>query len=89
VDGFPAKAMDPAALHVQHPSSSPHLHRGVLTHMLLNRAAEGSMLGPAKPRRPNPSVVVSLEALAPPKSCNRHFIATVDLDFSRDWAWER
>ena len=47
------------------------------------------MLGPAKPRRLDEPIAVSLEELVPPDHFYRHLEATLDLDFVRDWARER
>jgi hypothetical protein len=42
------------------------------------------MLGPAKPRRLNDSVTVSLEDLVPANNFYRHLETTFDLSFVRD-----
>ena len=47
------------------------------------------MLGPAKPRRLDQPIAVSLEALVPPTNFYRHLGATLDLGFVRDWVHER
>jgi hypothetical protein len=46
------------------------------------------MLGPAKPRRLDQPVAVSLEALVPQDHFYRHLEATLDLGFVREWARE-
>src|SRR5829696_8309964 len=46
------------------------------------------MLGPAKPRRLDQPIAVSLEALVPRDHFYRHLEATLDLGFVRDWARE-
>ena len=46
------------------------------------------MLGPAKPRRRDAPITVSLEALVPQDHCYRHLEATLDLGFVREWARE-
>src|SRR5687768_3326911 len=46
------------------------------------------MLGPAKPRRLDQPVAVSLEDLVPANHFYRHLEATFDLSFVRDWAEE-
>ncbi len=46
------------------------------------------MLGPAKPRRLNEPIAVSLEALVPTDNFYRHLEATLDLGFVRDWTRE-
>ena len=43
------------------------------------------MLGPAKPRRLNEPIAVSLEALVPTDNFYRHLELTLDLGFVRDW----
>src|SRR5215217_6250673 len=47
------------------------------------------MLGPAKPRRLDEPIAVSLEEVVPLSNFYRHLEATPDLDFVRDWARER
>src|SRR5215211_2455033 len=47
------------------------------------------MLGPAKPRRLDEPITVSLEDLVPANHFYRHLEATLDLSFVRDWAKER
>lgn len=47
------------------------------------------MLGPAKSRRLDDPVAVSLEDLVPASHVYRHREATLDLTFVRDWAKER
>src|ERR687894_2112824 len=44
------------------------------------------MLGPAKPRRLDEPIAVSLEDLVPPSNFYRHLEATLDLGFVRKWA---
>src|SRR5215211_5372123 len=46
------------------------------------------MLGPAKPRRLDQPIAVSLEDLVPQDHFYRHFEATLDLSFVRDWTRE-
>src|SRR5919112_2388316 len=46
------------------------------------------MLGPAKPRRLDQPIAVSLEDLVPPDHVYRHLEATLDLSFVRDWTRE-
>jgi len=46
------------------------------------------MLGPAKPRRLDHLIAVSLEALVPPSNFYRHLEAQLDLSFVRDWTRE-
>jgi transposase len=46
------------------------------------------MLGPAKPRRLDQPIAVSLEGLVPAKNFYRHLEATLDLSFVREWARE-
>src|SRR3954451_22974575 len=46
------------------------------------------MLGPAKPRRLDEPIAVSLEELVPASNFYRHLEATLDLSFVRDWARE-
>jgi transposase len=46
------------------------------------------MLGPAKPRRLDEPIAVSLEDLIPATHFYRHLEATLDLSFVRDWARE-
>jgi transposase len=43
------------------------------------------MLGPAKPRRLDQLITVSLDALVPPDNFYRHLEATLDLSFVREW----
>jgi transposase len=43
------------------------------------------MLGPAKPRRLDEPIAVSLEELVPPNNFYRHLEATLDLSFVRGW----
>jgi hypothetical protein len=43
------------------------------------------MLGPAKPRRLDEPIAVSLEALVPTNNFYRHLEAKLDLSFMRDW----
>jgi transposase len=47
------------------------------------------MLGPAKARRLDAPITVSLEALVPVDHFYRHLEATLDLGFVREWASER
>ncbi len=47
------------------------------------------MLGPAKSRRLDEPITVSLEDLVPPHNFYRHLEATLDLGFIRDWTRER
>src|SRR3954449_2809432 len=51
-------------------------------------AAERTMLGPAKSRRLDQPIAVSLEELVPPDNFYRHLEAKLDLSFVRDWAKE-
>jgi transposase len=46
------------------------------------------MLGPAKPRRLDEPIAVSLENLIPQRNFYRHLEATIDLSFVRDWTRE-
>jgi transposase len=46
------------------------------------------MLGPAKPRRLDQPIAVSLEDLVPQDHFYRHLEATLDLSFVRDWTQE-
>ena len=46
------------------------------------------MLCPAKPRRLDQPIAVSLEALVPQDHFYRHLEATLDLGFVREWARE-
>jgi transposase len=46
------------------------------------------MLGPAKPRRLDAPIPVSLEALGPADHFSRHLEATLDLGFVREWTRE-
>ena len=46
------------------------------------------MLGPAKPRRLDQPIAVSLEELGPPDHFYRHLEATLYLGFVREWARE-
>ena len=46
------------------------------------------MLGPAKPRRLDEPIAVSLEDLIPANHFYRHLEAKLDLDFVREWARE-
>ncbi len=46
------------------------------------------MLGPAKPRRLDQPIAVSLEELLPAHNFYRHLEAKLDLGFVRDWARE-
>lgn len=46
------------------------------------------MLGPAKPRRLDEPIAVSLEELVPQNNFYRHLEATLDLGFVRDWTRE-
>jgi transposase len=46
------------------------------------------MLGPAKPRRLDQPIAVSLEALVPQDHFYRHLEATLDLSFVREWVTE-
>src|SRR5215217_6408757 len=46
------------------------------------------MLGPAKPRRLDHLIAVSLEALVPPSNFYRHVEEKLDLSFVRDWTRE-
>ena len=43
------------------------------------------MLGPAKPRRLDQPIAVSLEDLVPRDHCSRHLEASLDLGFVREW----
>jgi hypothetical protein len=43
------------------------------------------MLGPAKPRRLDAPIAVSLEDLVPTDNFYRHLEAKLDLSFVRDW----
>jgi hypothetical protein len=43
------------------------------------------MLGPAKPRRLDEPIAVSLEELVPASSFYRHLEKTLDLSFVREW----
>ena len=43
------------------------------------------MIGPAKPRRLDQPIAVSLEDLVPREHFYRHLEATLDLGFVRDW----
>jgi transposase len=43
------------------------------------------MLGPAKPRRLDEPIAVSLEDLVPYDHFSRYLEATLDLSFVRDW----
>jgi transposase len=47
------------------------------------------MLGPAKPRRLEQPIAVSLEALVPADNFYRHLEATLDLSFVRAWVQDR
>ncbi len=47
------------------------------------------MLGPAKPRRLDEPIAVSLEDLIPRDTFYRHLETTLDLSFVREWARER
>ena len=49
---------------------------------------EPMMLGPAKPRRLDQPIAVSLEALVPRDHFYRHLEAKLDLSFVREWAQE-
>src|SRR5215213_6088147 len=51
-------------------------------------ASEPTMLGPAKFRRVNDPIAVSLEELVPTDNFYRHLEATLDLGFVRDWTRE-
>ena len=46
------------------------------------------MLGPAKPRRLDQPIAVSLEALIPQDHFYHHLEAKLDLSFVRDWTRE-
>jgi transposase len=46
------------------------------------------MLGPAKPRRLDEPIAVSLEALVPASNFYRYLEAKLDLGFVRDWTRE-
>jgi transposase len=46
------------------------------------------MLGPAKPRRRDQPIAVSLEALVPPNHFYRHLESELDLSFMREWVIE-
>ena len=46
------------------------------------------MLGPAKPRRLNESIAVSLEELVPRNNFYRHLEAKLDLSFVHEWVKE-
>jgi transposase len=52
------------------------------------RQAELPMLGPAKPRRLDEPIAVSLEDLVPANHFYRHLEVKLDLSFVRDWARE-
>src|SRR4051812_8018745 len=54
-----------------------------------SRAPECAMLGPAKPRRLDQPIAVSLEALVPADNFYRHLEAKLDLGFVRGWVEER
>ena len=56
--------------------------------LLPTRIPEPTMLGPAKPRRRDQPIAVSLETLVPPDHFYRHLEEKLDLDFIRDWARE-
>src|SRR5215218_5589135 len=47
------------------------------------------MLGPAKPRRLDEPIAVSLKDLVPADHFYRHLEAALDLDFVRDWTREQ
>jgi hypothetical protein len=47
-----------------------------------------AVLRPAKPRRLDQPIAVSLEALVPLTNCYRHLEAMLDLGFVRDWKLE-
>jgi transposase len=51
--------------------------------------AERAMLGPAKSRRLDQPIAVSLEDLVPPDNFYRHLEATLDLSFVRAWVEDR
>src|SRR5215204_4571544 len=51
-------------------------------------APERAMLGPAKSRRLDAPIAVSLEDLVPADNFYRHVEATLDLSFVRDWTRE-
>src|SRR5215213_5886200 len=51
-------------------------------------ASEPTMLGPAKFRRVNDPIAVSLEELVPTDNFYRHLEATLDLSFVREWTGE-
>jgi hypothetical protein len=51
-------------------------------------ASDPPMLGPAKSRRLDDPITVSLEALVPEDNFYWHLEATLDLDFVRDWTRE-
>ena len=46
------------------------------------------MLGPAKPRRLDQPIAVSLERLVPPNHFYRHLENQLDLEFVREWVQE-
>ena len=46
------------------------------------------MLGPAKPRRIDEPIAISLEHLVPQDNFYRHLEAQLDLSFVREWARE-
>ena len=46
------------------------------------------MLGPAKPRRLDEPIAVSLENLVPQDHFYRHLEAALDLSFVREWVTE-
>lgn len=46
------------------------------------------MLGPAKPRRHDEPIAVSLEDLVPPSNFYRYLEAKLDLSFVREWVCE-
>src|SRR5215210_1107973 len=50
--------------------------------------AESAMLGPAKPRRLDEPIAVSLEDLVPASCFYRHLEAKLDLSFVREWTRE-
>src|SRR3954469_19331715 len=52
-------------------------------------AAERTMLGPAKSRRLDQPIAVSLEDLVPPDNFYRHLEAKLDLRFVRAWVEDR
>jgi hypothetical protein len=56
--------------------------------LLPTRIPEPVTLGPAKPRRLDQLIAVSLEALGPTDHFYRHLEAKLDLSFVREWVRE-